>query len=253
MWITSGAPAHFHSARLWMWFPRQMLGAPELRGIAVRRQSQCQEISTCPVPTEVLSAQIVEARMMYVSAGGGGGEDSSGCGLRVRSYHIMITPLARAQIIPIVPLLGTAHADSHSGNCDLLDVCLICCYSSWLAITGQRGRVAPRSLMSLLRGSSGKIISDKHLDHLFTPANSPQLDPGSGPFRWKRWRCQLVSLRRNTNATRSTLCELVWKCEMLDKLRMPGGLWLLLVMGVLTTSGLEHSWQSVTGSHLCTT
>lgn len=74
-----------------------------------------------------------------VSVGG----DSSGCGLRVRSYHIMITPLARAHIIPIVPLLGTAHADSHSGNCYLLDVCLICCHSSWLAFIGQRGRVAP--------------------------------------------------------------------------------------------------------------
>lgn len=73
-----------------------------------------------------------------------------------------------------------------------------------------KGVCGPLSLMSLLRGSSGKIISDKHLDHLFTTPNSPQLYCGPGPFRCKWWGCQMVSLRRNTNATRSALCEL---CE----------------------------------------
>lgn len=38
---------------------------PGLRGIAARGKSQCGEISTCHVPTEVLSAQIVEAGVMF--------------------------------------------------------------------------------------------------------------------------------------------------------------------------------------------
>lgn len=38
---------------------------PELRGITARGKSQHWEISTCHVPTEVLSAQIVEARVMF--------------------------------------------------------------------------------------------------------------------------------------------------------------------------------------------
>lgn len=139
MWITSGL-LHISTALDCGWVSTPDAGRPELWGIAVRRQSQCQEISTCPVPTEVLSAQIVEAWMMFPRG------DITPAGFSVRSHHIMITPLARTHIIPIVRLLGTAHADSHTGNCYLLDVCLICSYSSWLAITGQRGRVAPEAL-----------------------------------------------------------------------------------------------------------
>lgn len=64
MWITSGF-LHISTALNYGWVSMPDAGHPELWGIAVRRQSQCREISTCPVPTEVLSAQIVEAWMMF--------------------------------------------------------------------------------------------------------------------------------------------------------------------------------------------
>lgn len=69
---------------------------------------------------------------------------------------------------PSSPFTGPTHAKGHNGNYYLLAVCLISSYSYWLVAPPQ-----PTPLVSSLRGGSGKIISGKHLDHLFkAPGNS---------------------------------------------------------------------------------
>lgn len=45
--------------------------------------------------------------------------------------------------LPSSPPLAPPLAEGHNGNYYLLDVCLISSYSSWLAITGPQGCVAP--------------------------------------------------------------------------------------------------------------
>lgn len=103
---------------------------PELRGITARGKSQCGEISTCHVPTEVLSAQIVEAGVMFPQ----GWQLWVWVPCQALAYHT--DPL-----LPLPP--APPLAEGHNGSYYLLDVCLISSYSSWLAITEPQGAYCP--------------------------------------------------------------------------------------------------------------
>ncbi len=185
-----------------------------LWGITTRGESHCEEISTCHVPTEVLSAQIVEARVMF----------PQGWQLWVRvpcqalAYHAEHTPPPQPTASPTAcrgaqwQLLFTGY----------LPHFLIFILAGHHRATG--GVLPP--LMSLLRGGSGKTISGEYLDHLFRAPgvsrkpNCPHLfarvlssrlslQVGHECELWKVHQagCQRASSQTNTNATRRSFCE----------------------------------------------
>ena len=236
--------------------PYQMPCVPWAQRHHCEGKSQYGEISTCHVPTEVLSAQIVEARVMFPQ----GWQLWVWVPCQALAYHAGL-PLPR---LPPRPPWALPLAEGHNGNYYLLDVCLISSYSSWLAITVPGGLCPP--LVSSLRGGSGKTISGEHLDHLFRAPgvsrkpNCPhlcgsvfpsflslQVGHECEPWKVHRAGCQRGSPQTNTNATWRSSCEQCESAKCMINWACQGGfmavkhcgwsqallwLWLFRIMGV---------------------